>query len=241
MAELSPHKRPRLRLRELLRSSRGDGLPPGQRAVSDFPRFGRKPLQRLPSIPADPSIRITGAVAQSVDLSIADVQQLPREERVADFNCVTTWCVRGLRWGGVPFRTFYEDFVVTRCEPAEEVCWLRIAGLDGASATVALDDALGDDVLLADSLNGQPLNLMHGAPMRFVSPSQYAYKSVKHLASIELSVDQPALGAAEHPRARIALEERHPRRSAGSVRGPSRLVAPTIAFLAETSARPTGQ
>jgi DMSO/TMAO reductase YedYZ molybdopterin-dependent catalytic subunit len=174
MAELSPHKRPPLRLRELWRSSRGDGLPPGQRAVSDFPRFGRNPLQRLPSIPADPAIRITGAVANSVDVSIADLQQLRREERVADFNCVTTWCVRGLRWGGVPFRTFYEDCVVTRCRPAEDVCWLRVTGLDGASAIVALDDALGDDVLLADSLNGETLSIVHGAPIRYVSPSQYA-------------------------------------------------------------------
>jgi DMSO/TMAO reductase YedYZ molybdopterin-dependent catalytic subunit len=240
MVELPPHKRPRLRLRELLRSSRGADLPPGQRAVSSFPRFGRKPLQRVPSIPTDHAIRIAGSVAQSAQVSIADLQQLPREERVADFNCVTTWCVRGLRWGGVPFRAFYEDLVVNRCQPAEDVCWLRIVGLDGTSATVALDDALGDDVLLADSLDGQPLTLVHGAPMRFVSPSQYAYKSVKHLAAIELSVEQPALGADEHPRARIALEERHPRRSAASVRAPSRLVAPMIAFLAERSARRPG-
>ena len=241
MVELATaHKRPRLRLRDLLRSSRGAGLPPGQRAVSDFPRFSRRPLQRLPSIPADPAVRITGAVVQSADVSIADLQQLPREERLADFNCVTTWCVRGLRWGGVPFRTFYERLVVTRCQPPEDVCWLRITGLDGSSATVALEDELGDDVLLADS-NGEPLNLVHGAPIRFLSPSQYSYKSVKHLASIELFVDQPALGADEHPRARIALEERHPRHSAWSVRGPSRLVAPMIAFLAERSARRTGQ
>ena len=129
-------------------------------------------------------------MAQSAEVAIVDVQRLRREERVADFNCVTTWCVRGLRWGGVPFRIFYEN-VVTRCRPAEGVSWLQITGLDGASAIVALDDALGDDVLLADSLNGEPLTLVHGAPMRFVSPSQYAYKSVKHVSSIELFVDRP--------------------------------------------------
>src|SRR5262245_45325354 len=181
-----------------------------------------------------------GAVAHSADVPIADLQQLPREVRVADFNCVTTWCVRGLRWDGLPFRTFYEAIVVTRCQPREDVRWLRITGLDGASAIFALDDALGDDVLLADSLNGEPLTLMHGAPVRLVSPSQYAYKTLKHLASIELSVNQPALGADEHSRARITLEERHPRRTARSVRGPSRLVAPMIAFLAERSARRSG-
>jgi DMSO/TMAO reductase YedYZ molybdopterin-dependent catalytic subunit len=150
---------------------------------------------------------------------------------------VTTWSVRGLRWGGVPFRTFYEDVVVTRCRPSVDVRWLRIVGFDGGSAIVALEDALRDEVLLADSLDGEPLTLVHGAPVRFVSPAQYAYKSVKHLVRIELSVEQPALGADEHPRARVALEERHPRHPAWRVRGPSRLVAPIVAFLAERSAR----
>ena len=240
MVKHATQRRPRLRLRELLRSSRGDGLPPGQREVSEFPRFSRKPSQGLPTVPASPEVRITGAVAHAADLLIGDLQQLPREERTADFNCVTTWCVRGLRWGGVPFRTFYEDIIVSRCQPAENVRWLRIVGLDGGSAIVALEDALRDEVLLADSLDGEPLTLVHGAPLRFVSPAQYAYKSVKHLALIELSVEQPALGADEHPRARVALEERHPRHPASRVRGPSRLVAPMIAFLAERSARRAG-
>jgi DMSO/TMAO reductase YedYZ molybdopterin-dependent catalytic subunit len=226
-----------LRLRELFRGSGGDDLPPGQRAVSEFPRFSRKPLQPLPTVPANPEVRIAGAVAHAANVPIVDLQKLPREERTADLNCVTTWCVRGLRWGGVPFRTFYEDIVVTRCRPSEDVGWLRIVGLDGGSAIVALEDALRDEVLLADSLDGEPLTLVHGAPIRFVSPAQYAYKSVKHLVRIELSVDQPALGADEHPRARVAQEERHPRHPAWRVRGPSRLVAPLIAFLAERSAR----
>jgi DMSO/TMAO reductase YedYZ molybdopterin-dependent catalytic subunit len=107
MVDPTKQRRPRLRMRELFRRSRGDDLPPGQRAVSEFPRFSRKPLQRLPTVPADPEVRIAGAVAHTADVPIGDLQQLPRQERTADFNCVTTWCVRGLRWGGVPFRAFF--------------------------------------------------------------------------------------------------------------------------------------
>jgi hypothetical protein len=114
MVDPAKPRRPRLRLRELLRGSRGDDLPPGQRAVSEFPRFSRKPLQRLPTVPANPAVRIAGAVAHAADVPIGEIQKLPREERTADFHCVTTWSVRGLRWGGVRFRAFYEDIVVTR-------------------------------------------------------------------------------------------------------------------------------
>jgi hypothetical protein len=60
---------------------------------------------------------------------------------------------------------------------------------------------------------------------------------VKHLVRIELSVEQPALGRDEHPRARVALEERHPHQPARRVRALSRLVAPMIAYLSEKSAR----
>jgi DMSO/TMAO reductase YedYZ molybdopterin-dependent catalytic subunit len=243
VAETSPtaarHRRRRLRLRDLLRPAPGDELAPGQRVVADFPRFSDKPWRRLLVVPTHPGLRITGAVAHPCDVPFADLDELGRHERTADFNCVTTWCVRGLRWGGVSFRSFYDDIVVPRCRPSADVRWLRIVGHDAAAAFVALEDALGDDVLLADRLDGQPLTLVHGAPLRFVSPAQYAYKSVKHVASIELCVDQPTstAGAKEHPRARIALEERHSRYPAWIVRWPYRLVAPLTALLAERSAR----
>ncbi|MGQ0804512.1 MAG: molybdopterin-dependent oxidoreductase [Actinomycetota bacterium] len=232
-------KRPRLRLRELVRRSPGADLPPGQRVVADFPRFSDTPWRRPPDVPANPTVGIVGAVARPAEAPLGDLQALPRQERTADFNCVTTWCVRGLRWSGVPFRSFYEDIVVPRCEPSADVRWLRVMGLDGYSARVALEDALGDDVLLADTLDGQPLTLIHGAPLRFVSPAQYAYKSVKHVARIELCVEQPAstAGAKEHPRARVALEERHSRFPAWLVRWPYRLVAPLTALLAERSSQ----
>lgn len=80
------------------------------------------------------------------------------------------------------------------CRPSVDVRWLRIVGLDGGSAIVALEDALRDEVLLADSLDGEHLTLVHGAPMRFTSPAQDAYKSAKHVVRIELSVEQPGVG-----------------------------------------------
>jgi DMSO/TMAO reductase YedYZ molybdopterin-dependent catalytic subunit len=76
-----------------------------------------------------------------------------------------------------------------------------------------LDDLLKDDVLLADTLDGAALNLEHGGPMRLVAPSHYGFKSAKHLCSIHFcrNLDgyrSPALHWHEHPRARVALEER---------------------------------
>jgi DMSO/TMAO reductase YedYZ molybdopterin-dependent catalytic subunit len=78
---------------------------------------------------------------------------------------------------------------------------------------------------LAARLDGRALTADHGAPFRFVSPSQYGYVSAKHLARVEVFTEGPAenfghvhpLGKAmlrgpffqRHPRGRVWREERH--------------------------------
>lgn len=232
--------RARLRLRDFV-GRNDEGLAPGQRAVSDFPRFSDRPWRPLPVVPEPPTIRVDGACAHPFEIPISELDTIGRREVTADFNCVTTWCVRGLRWRGVPFVEFYSKIVVPRAVPDEHASWLRIFGLDGAAACVALEDALHEDVLLADALAGEPLSPTHGAPLRFVSPAQYAYKSVKHVARIEFCVAQPRppAGAKEHPRARVELEERHMRLPPWLVRWPYRLVAPLTALIAERAAERT--
>jgi DMSO/TMAO reductase YedYZ molybdopterin-dependent catalytic subunit len=76
-----------------------------------------------------------------------------------------------------------------------------------------LEDLLAPDVLLADRLNGKPISVDHGAPLRLVAPAHYGYKWVKHLSRIEFR--EPAAGYRvsalsfmDHPRARVAHEER---------------------------------
>jgi hypothetical protein len=86
-------------------------------------------------------VRITGAVAHATDLLIGDLQQLPRAERTADLNCVTTWCVRGVRWGGVPVRTFYEDVIVSRCPARLYACrFANVGVVDACSAASQHDE-----------------------------------------------------------------------------------------------------
>jgi len=72
---------------------------------------------------------------------------------------------------------------------------------------------LADDVLLADRLNGAPLDVAHGAPLRLVAPAHYGYKNPKHVNRIEFWPDAaqfqpPALAFMDHPTARVATEER---------------------------------
>lgn len=189
-------------------------LPAGQHASPDFPRFGLTQFAtRFPAEPELIKLRITGDLTTPIELGRADLASLPRLEQSCDFHCVTTWSHRGLRWGGVRFRDFYEQLLLPLAGPAPDAGFVILRGQDGARCCLLLADLLADDVLLADSLNGQALSLAHGAPLRLLAPAHYGYKSIKHLDRIEFRRSNAGYRPSgfrfmEHPRARVALEER---------------------------------
>jgi DMSO/TMAO reductase YedYZ molybdopterin-dependent catalytic subunit len=189
-------------------------LPPGQRAIDHFPRFGvPASASRLPAAPGDDfALQVQAGGVACAPIPLLELSQLPRRELVADFHCVTTWSYRALAWSGYGFRDFYQRLLQPRAAEHGSLPFVELKGLDGYGTCLALDDLLTEDALLADSLNGAPLTLEHGAPLRLVVPSLYGYKSIKHLSRI-LLVPRYRRPFAErqtraHPRGRVALEER---------------------------------
>ena len=222
---------------DLLLRRASAGLPPGQRAIAAYPRYGSDGLVRDPLPPRSPSIEISGAGIGTAWLDTASLSRLPRREIVADFHCVAGWSARDLRWEGVLLRDLFETL-----GPALDATHLRACGRDGFRAVLDLEDALGDDVLIADRLDGDPLPVEHGGPWRLVSASQYGYKSVKHLHRIELHSREPSdrhesliaglvlNTLAPHPRARVWQEERHRHVPAQSLRWAYRSLAHPVAY-----------
>ena len=200
-------------------------LPPGQRLIDGFPRFGTHLGRPAPAVPVEPVIEIGGAVTESIALPLTALATLPRRELTADFHCVAGWSATGLRWEGVAFETFHRLIVEPLVRPDAKITHVVFGGLDGHRSIVLIEDALADDVLIAERLDGRPLDGDHGAPARLVSPRQYGYISTKHLCRIHLHTGEPSgIHAAHpvsrvvlhgplimpHPRARVWEEERHP-------------------------------
>jgi DMSO/TMAO reductase YedYZ molybdopterin-dependent catalytic subunit len=84
---------------------------------------------------------------------------------------------------------------------------------DGNMTTLLIDDLLADEVIVADTLDGKPLSIKHGAPLRLIAPGHYGYKNLKHLTRIELYSAMPIVKRGfsaflDHPRARVVKEER---------------------------------
>lgn len=187
-------------------------LPSGQIEREDFPRFGMTTYADfVPDLKAPYTLSI-GGVIEAVSFTEAVLQSLPRYELTADFHCVTTWSYRHLTWGGFRFRDFYNQQIAPHIPDEVTITQLVIRGQDKYKTSLPLADALADEVLIADTLNGQPLSAKHGAPYRFVAPAHYGYKNVKHLHKIDCwpaSYEyKPAIRFMDHPRARVAFEER---------------------------------
>lgn len=213
--------------------SAGSQLPPGQRPIDDFPRFGLPNYaSRWPTVPVEPAIEVTGEVTTPATIPLADLADLSDVERrtsTSDFHCVTTWTREDLSWGGWGFRDVFEQLIVPRVEPYADARWIRFRGLDGYRTSLMLEDALEPDVLLADTLDGAALPLEHGSPLRLVAPGHYGYKSVKHLCRVEFcSQFQSSLGWKEHPRARVTFEERAQRLPGPVARRVYRVFLPVI-------------
>lgn len=198
-------------------SPTGRTLPPGQRRLDGFPRFGTHLSAPPPPVPADPVIEIRGAGITAFEVPLAALAALPRQELVADFHCVSGWTATDLRWDGVPFAILYDELIVPALPPDIVITHVEFRGLDGFRSVVQLEDARADEVFVADRLDGRPLGGDHGAPVRVVSPSQYGYISTKHLCRIEVHTSEPEEDLSSifdrlirgHPRARVWHEERH--------------------------------
>lgn len=228
-------------------------LPPGQHAVDGFPRFGTHLADPPPAVPSNAVIEIGGAVARPFSMPLPALADLPRRELTADFHCVAGWSAMGLRWEGVGFETFYRQVIEPSLAPGAVVSHVVFEGVDGYRSVALLEDVMAEDVLIAEHLDGRPLEGDHGAPLRLVSPGQYGFVSTKHLCRIELHTVEPTeqyhdswwrhLGlrlVEPHSRARVSKEERHRRLPAWSVRHVYRLLIPPIRLLSARGRRASG-
>ncbi len=159
------------------------------------------------------ALEVRGEGAASCTVGVPELESIPRREQSSDFHCVTTWTAVGLRWSGWLFADVWRQLILPRCASAADCNFVVLKARDGYVTSLLLADLLHGDVLLADRLDGRPLDVAHGAPLRLIAPKHYGYKNVKHLSAIECHrarVPYRAAGFAfmDHPRARVAEEER---------------------------------
>jgi sulfite oxidase len=178
-------------------------------------------------------LRVHGAVKRELELSLSTLREAFREREVtATLQCAGNrraglLAIRDIpgeapwgpgatgtaAWGGVALAD-----VLAVAEPLAEATHVGFEGADLCpeakppqrfGGSVPLDKACRPEVLLAWSMNGEPLPPVHGAPLRVVVPGYIGARSVKWLERVELR-KRPWQGYFQHVVYRLVPEDATP-------------------------------
>ena len=137
-------------------------------------------------------LEITGLVDRPRTYTFDEIRALPAVEQATTLMCISNYLGGGLMsnavWTGAPVR----DLLVA-AGPHAGSTRVVLHGADGYTDTYALDKALEPTTFLAYAMNGEPLPVRHGYPVRVLTPGLFGEKSVKWVTQIEL-VDREVKG-----------------------------------------------
>jgi len=129
-------------------------------------------------------LRVVGRGGEQ-SLTLEDIKRLARVEMTTELKCIEGWSAI-VHWAGVRLRDFAAMYhpIATR--------YVGLATPDGAYY-VGLDmaSALHPQTLLCYEINGAPLSLEHGAPLRLVTPVKYGLKSIKRIGTMTFTDERP--------------------------------------------------
>lgn len=169
------------------------------RKAPEFPRSRAvEPRNNYHGITPEPDLeswKLTLTDAQNPDavqtFTLADLKKLPEVSLTTELKCVEGWSAV-VTWTGCRFVDFARKYpplpgtkyVALRSEPE---------GFDEAWYYVGIDveSALHPQTLLAWGMNGEPLTVEHGAPLRLAIPTKYGIKNIKLITSISYETERP--------------------------------------------------
>lgn len=128
---------------------------------------------------SDWRLPVKGLVERPTAFSLADLKAMPARTQITLHACEQGWSAIG-QWTGVPLA-----HVLAAVGMKPEARFVVIRTVDGWWDSYDLFDALHPQTILAYGMNGGPLPVAHGAPVRLRVERQLGYKSLKYLASLE--------------------------------------------------------
>ena len=151
----------------------------------------------------DYRLKVYGLVENPVELSLDDLRALGKKEQITLHHCIQGWS--GIAaWGGLPLA---ELIRLVRPRPdAKAVVFHSFGegvalheGVEGVRYydNLSIENALNPQTLLAYEMNYQPLNHLHGAPLRLRVENQLGFKMVKWIQAIEFVEDIQSIGKGE--------------------------------------------
>jgi methionine sulfoxide reductase catalytic subunit len=133
----------------------------------------------------DYRLKVHGLVENPIELSLQDLKTMAKQEQITMHNCIQGWSAVG-EWGGLPFAKLIE---LVRPQPEAKWAMFYSFGEGGEGGQYydshSLHDLRHPQSLLAYEMNGEPLPVIHGSPVRLRVENQLGFKQVKWIKEIE--------------------------------------------------------
>ena len=149
---------------------------------------------------ADWRLVVDGLVERPLSLTLDEVRALPARTQITRHDCVEGWsCIgewTGARLGPLLDRAGLKPqarFVILHC--ADTLDDTAPEGLRKYYESIDLVDARHPQTILAYAMNGAPLSVGHGAPLRLRVERQLGYKQAKYVMRIEAAATLAGHGA----------------------------------------------
>lgn len=148
---------------------------------------------------SDPADAAPADMEPAVQVTLEQIRALPKTEIVTELKCIEGWSTI-VHWAGVTLADFLQKYPPAtrsgkpfdRNNIADLPEYVSLETPDGAYY-VGLDmaSALHPQTLLCYEMNGKPLELEHGAPLRLAIPVKYGIKNIKNIGKIKFTNERP--------------------------------------------------
>jgi DMSO/TMAO reductase YedYZ molybdopterin-dependent catalytic subunit len=132
------------------------------------------------------ALTVTGLVQRPLSLSLAQLRALPSRTQITRHDCVEGWSAIA-QWTGPQLSGLLRS---AGLQPHARYVVFHCADTLGDSQyyeSIDLFDAFHPQTILAHTMNGQPLAVAHGAPVRLRVERQLGYKQAKYVMGIEVT------------------------------------------------------
>ena len=127
---------------------------------------------------ADWKLSIEGRVKKPGKYSMESLQSLPHRTQITRHTCEEGWSAIA-EWTGVQLGHVLQSVGIL---PSAR--FVNFYAYDGYQDSIDMTDAFHPQTILAWGMNGKPLPIQHGAPLRLRVETQIGYKSMKYLQRI---------------------------------------------------------
>ena len=138
-------------------------------------------------------LKLHGLVEKPMELSIEDLHAIKKEIQITEHSCIQGWTAIG-EWGGVPM-----NYIISLCKPLANARYIVFYSYqytegDQFYETISIELAKHPQTILAYEMNGEPLSVPYGSPLRLRVETQFGFKMVKWIQSIEFVSDYKNIG-----------------------------------------------